>query len=182
MGRVSTILASLMRSGVGGALWPRASGPRLHRPRRGMGVLALAAVLVAPTTVVLSPSVVRAATTVSFSYTGSEQTYVVPSGVSSLHVVAVGAPGGSGYWNAGAGGHGAIVSGDLAVTPGETLYVEVGGPAATAGWATAAAAGTGAVAGATASMSTFPTVVVVVAPTFGHSPGQTPDRSTRGSS
>ncbi len=133
MGRVSTILASWMRSGVGGALWARASGPRLRRPRRGMGVLALAAVLVAPTTVILSPSVVRAATTVSFSYTGSEQTYLVPSGVSSLHVVAVGAPGGSGYWNAGAGGHGAIVSGDLAVTPGETLYVEVGG-AGGAGW------------------------------------------------
>jgi hypothetical protein len=71
---------------------------------------------------------------VTFSSTGAEQCYVVPSGVTELGVVAVGAPGNNGYTNgadvvpaAGLGADGAQVSGDLAVTPGEVLYVEVGG-------------------------------------------------------
>jgi hypothetical protein len=71
---------------------------------------------------------------VTFGFTGTEQCYVVPSGVSDAGVVAVGAPGTGGYTNgtgvvptAGLGADGAQVSGDIAVTPGEVLYVEVGG-------------------------------------------------------
>ena len=73
----------------------------------------------------------RAATdTVSFS-TG-EHAIVVPAGVTSLHAVAVGGQGGAvagGLPGAPplAGGFGAVVTGDIAVTPGETLYLEVGG-------------------------------------------------------
>jgi hypothetical protein len=72
----------------------------------------------------------------TFSYTGSEQCYAVPAGVMEVSVVAVGAPGGNGgTWHggrglvpgAGVGADGAQLSGDLAVTPGEVLYVEVGG-------------------------------------------------------
>jgi hypothetical protein len=59
-----------------------------------------------------------------FTYTGGEQTFMVPAGVSSVHVEAVGGRGGSG---SGGGGAPAEVTGELAVTPGETLYVEVGG-------------------------------------------------------
>jgi len=68
----------------------------------------------------------------TFPYTGTEQTYTVPAGITSVRVTAVGAPGGAG--NPGpdipgvAGGLGAEVTGDLAVTPGEVLFVEVGGP------------------------------------------------------
>jgi hypothetical protein len=71
---------------------------------------------------------------VAFGYTGAEQCYVVPAGVTEVRVVAVGAPGTDGYTNgrgvvpaAGLGGEGAQVSGVLAVTPAEVLYVEVGG-------------------------------------------------------
>jgi hypothetical protein len=65
-----------------------------------------------------------AATTQIFSYTGSEQTFTVPSGVSTIHVLAIGGQGGK----AGAsGGSGAEVQGNLSVKPGQTLYVEVGG-------------------------------------------------------
>jgi hypothetical protein len=68
---------------------------------------------------------------VTFSYTGAEQSYVVPARVSSVHVVAVGAPGGSGASSSGGAGgpgaDGAVASGDLAVAPGEVLFVEVGG-------------------------------------------------------
>ena len=65
------------------------------------------------------------AATASF-VTGAEQTFVVPAGVSSVHVVALGAPGASG---GASGGRGAWVSGDLPVAPGQTLFVEVGGKA-----------------------------------------------------
>lgn len=64
-----------------------------------------------------------------FSYTGVEQSYLVPSGVTSVHVVAVGAPGGGGTQIT--GGRGAVVSADLPVPQGQTvLYVEVGGTGA----------------------------------------------------
>jgi hypothetical protein len=71
---------------------------------------------------------------VTFTYTGGEQTYTVPAGVTSLQVQAVAANGGA---PAGAignpGGTGGMVIGELsvgagsAIKPGETLYVAVGG-------------------------------------------------------
>src|SRR5712671_2788747 len=67
--------------------------------------------------------------TVAFHPTGSEQAFLVPGGVRTVHVVAVGAHGGLGY--AGvmgtSGGLGALVSGDVPVAPGTSLFVEVGG-------------------------------------------------------
>ena len=68
---------------------------------------------------------------VTFSYTGAEQSYLVPPGVGAVQVAAIGAPGGTGQASGalvGAGGAGGEVTGNLAVTPGEVLYVEVGGP------------------------------------------------------
>jgi hypothetical protein len=61
--------------------------------------------------------------TCSFSPTGSEQTFAIPVGVSSVHVVATGASGGTTF--IGQGGAGAQVASDLAVTSGGTLFVEV---------------------------------------------------------
>ncbi len=60
----------------------------------------------------------------SFIYSGAEQTFTVPAGVFSVRVLAVG---GTGATAGAAGGLGAQVSADVGVTPGETLYVEVGG-------------------------------------------------------
>lgn len=66
------------------------------------------------------------------SNTGATGTYVVPAGITSLHVEAVGGKGGG--RPAGpvvspsrAGGFGAVVSGDIPVVPGQTLYVYVAG-------------------------------------------------------
>lgn len=64
------------------------------------------------------------ATTQTFSYTGAEQSFVVPSGVTKLRVLLVG---GSGAEGGVAGGAAAEVTADLEVTPGQTLYIEVGG-------------------------------------------------------
>jgi hypothetical protein len=60
-----------------------------------------------------------------FVGTAAEQVYTVPAGTTRIHVRAVG---GAGSQN---GGAGAVVDTDLLVTPGETLYVEVGG---SSGW------------------------------------------------
>lgn len=70
----------------------------------------------------------------TFLFNDDEQCYEVPAGVTSLDVVAVGAPGGVGGASTfpgaalpGAGANGARVTGQIAVTPGQLLYVEVGG-------------------------------------------------------
>lgn len=70
----------------------------------------------------------------SFSFTGAQQTWVVPAGLTTCTIRCWGAQGGSAgsgtdptftvLTNGGAGGY---ATGDLAVTPGETLYVFVGG-------------------------------------------------------
>lgn len=66
-------------------------------------------------------------TAVAFSYTGGNQSFVVPAGVTSVAVYAWGA-GGSGGGSGGeySGGSGGYISGTLATTPGETLTIIVG--------------------------------------------------------
>jgi hypothetical protein len=65
------------------------------------------------------------AETKTFKSTGKEQEFKVPAGVTSVSVTAVGAKGGEGHSGV-SGGFGALVSAQLTVTPGHTLYVEVG--------------------------------------------------------
>lgn len=73
-----------------------------------------------------SPAGSGGGTTTSYSYTGGTQTYVVPSGVTSVSVDVVGAKGENGNE---AGGNGGRVQATLTVTPGETLNIYVGGQA-----------------------------------------------------
>jgi hypothetical protein len=68
-----------------------------------------------------------AAETQTFAYTGSEQTFTVPAGVSSIQVLAIGGHGGNGGKGGAAGGAAAEVQGELSVKSGTVLYVEVGG-------------------------------------------------------
>jgi hypothetical protein len=63
-------------------------------------------------------------TDTTFSYTGADQSYTVPTGVYLLIVKMWGAGGGGN--GAGKGGGGAYVEGRLTVTPGETLTLIVG--------------------------------------------------------
>ena len=68
--------------------------------------------------------------TVAFTYTGGQQTYTVPTGVFTLSVDAIGGGGGYPYWQCGnavqyaAAGR---VQCKLNVTPGQVLYLYVGG-------------------------------------------------------
>jgi hypothetical protein len=67
-----------------------------------------------------------------FHFSGTEQCFVVPASVTSIHAVLLGGIGGTGFAHqegstAGTAGHGAQVTADVAVTPGESIYVEVAG-------------------------------------------------------
>ncbi|MSY17360.1 MAG: S8 family serine peptidase, partial [Actinobacteria bacterium] len=73
------------------------------------------------------PGIVQIASntmTNTFNYTGAVQTWTVPAGITSVYVEALGANGGLG---GGGSRGGARVQGTLAVTPGETLSIYVGG-------------------------------------------------------
>lgn len=82
----------------------------------------------------LFPASALAGTAVETYSTPGETPFVVPQGVNQIHIDAVGAPGDaivvSGGAGAGktaaAGGAGAEVQGDLSVSPGDVLYLEVG--------------------------------------------------------
>ena len=70
--------------------------------------------------------------TTTFSYTGAEQTYSVPAGITAVTITAVGAPGGADFGTA--GGHGASVTATVPLPRhATTLYVEVGGPGGAGG-------------------------------------------------
>jgi hypothetical protein len=71
-----------------------------------------------------TPSNASLLTANTFAYTGANQTFTVPLGVTSITVYAWGA-GGGGRTNT--GGAGAMIQGVLTVTPGETLNILVGG-------------------------------------------------------
>jgi len=83
----------------------------------------------APLAMVLIAAQPASAETTSFGFTGTEQTYTVPADVNSIHVVAVGAKGGRGAATGlpSSGGSGGRIEADLAVTPGQVLFITVGG-------------------------------------------------------
>ena len=64
---------------------------------------------------------------VTFNYTGAQQTWVVPAGVTSITVDVRGAGGVSIGGGNNSGGSGGCVQTTISVTPGETLYIYVGG-------------------------------------------------------
>jgi hypothetical protein len=75
-----------------------------------------------------------AATVKRFAFTGGQQFFAVPDGVTSLHVVAIGGRGGTGAANTTSpGGFGGVATADVKVTPGAILLVNVGGNGASPG-------------------------------------------------
>lgn len=72
---------------------------------------------------VKKPSVLNAYT---FNYTGAIQKFIVPNRVTSIQVNAIGAKGGTGARGQ-VGGAGANITTTLNVTPGQVLYIVVGG-------------------------------------------------------
>ena len=75
--------------------------------------------------------------TATFSFTGGIQTFTVPQGITSLNITCYGASGANAIGaGAGTGGLGAMTSGTLSVTPGQTINIFVGGAGTNAagGW------------------------------------------------
>lgn len=112
---------------------------RVGRPSRvvaavialGMTVAASIAVVAPAYAATTDPTCTQTASQVlcsqTFTFTGAEQEYVVPAGITSMSTQVVGAAGGTRTGNNRPAGRGAVVTGQFAVTPGETLFVEVGG-------------------------------------------------------
>jgi LPXTG-motif cell wall-anchored protein len=74
-----------------------------------------------------------------YNSTGAEQTFAVPTGVTSLDVTAIGGAGGAGSgsydqaWPGGSGGAGGMATATVSVTPSSTVFVEVGATGGTGG-------------------------------------------------
>jgi hypothetical protein len=109
----------------------RLSEPACRRARTGLGAIGAvlaASALATSTSAAATPPIV----TETFASTSAEQSFTVPLGVSSVRVNAIGAPGEAGRFGFngtdGAGGAGADVVGQLPVSTGDVLYVEVAAP------------------------------------------------------
>jgi hypothetical protein len=77
------------------------------------------------------PAAATADATAKFGYTGQATTWQVPAGVTSVKFEAAGGTAGNFSANVVGGGFGADLTGTLAVTPGETLVIAVGGSGST---------------------------------------------------
>ena len=98
-----------------------------HRGPFRRGALAL-------TTALLLPMSTALATTLTFNHTGTEQTWTVPAGITSATFDLHGAQGGTAFdASFGAGGLGGRATATLALTPGETIEIRVGGQGTTVG-------------------------------------------------
>lgn len=101
--------------------------------RRGLQTVVSAAALVMPMALSAPPAGAALPTgcaqngaMVTCTYTAGDNAFTVPAGVTSINVLAIGAPGEAVLGTA--GGFGSQVSATLAVTPGSTLHAVVGGP------------------------------------------------------
>ncbi len=101
-----------------------------------LGGAAAGAALLPVVSSIVAPGPVEAQSPVApgsqtFSFTGTEQTFTVPAGVTSVTIDASGAEGAraiDGFGNpTGAGGQGGFVRATIPMTPGETLFINVGG-------------------------------------------------------
>ena len=91
----------------------------------------LATYLYSPRLSLFTPTFLRAESTVLY-YTGAPQTFVVPAGATMLQIDACGAEGGKGA--SGVSARGGYIQSRIPATPGQTLFVYVGGSGNTAGY------------------------------------------------
>jgi hypothetical protein len=116
------------------------NGHRLSWPGRAPVLIAIALLVALSAALVRAPAAGAlpigcaasgSVVTCTYTATGSEQTFVVPAGISSVAATAIGAPGANGGTTGGGtvglAGAGAMASATLSVTAGATLYLEVGG-------------------------------------------------------
>jgi hypothetical protein len=112
--------------GGGGSSWTGTlSSPSFTAgTRTGNGLLIISYSFGATNT---SGPLVSGSSALTFSFTGSTQSYTVPSCVNSITFNVQGAKGGAGTPITSSGGNGGGVSGIMTVTPGQVLQINVGG-------------------------------------------------------
>lgn len=96
--------------------------------------LGKATALLPVVTSIVAPTPLQAQTvsgSATFTFTGEVQTFTVPAGVTSMAITAQGAEGGTGGISNSGSGLGGLVNATLAVTPGSTLNIFVGGQGGT---------------------------------------------------
>ena len=96
----------------------RCRGGFLAALAAGAAAVGVAGLLADVSAAALPPGCGQSGLTVTCTYTSGSNAFVVPAGVSSIHVVAVGGVG-SGVTGGAGGGHGAVVSGDVAAITGQ---------------------------------------------------------------
>ena len=89
------------------------------------GIPQVATITVTP---VYSPAGPPTPIVTNFNFTGAVQTFVVPAGITSVNIKSWGAQGNSNALSV-TGGLGGYAEGNLAVTPGQTLFINTGGGA-----------------------------------------------------
>jgi Glycine rich protein len=134
-----------MRGAVGGSLGNR----RRRRLAGGLPAAGLVAALLIPVAVGVAPQVAAAdptlaTQTLTFGFTGGPQSFTVPPGVTS---VTFDLTGGQGQGKddgsiGGGGGEGGEATDTMAVTPGTTYQIYVGGSGDSGGWNGGAIGGT----------------------------------------
>lgn len=122
--------------------------PAFLRGRRHVAAALVVSTVALSGAIQTAGEVVQAASTVTqtFSYTGSTQTFTVPAGVTSLTVTMKGGQGGRGgtdYGTPNSGGYQGVVTGTIAVTPGQQITVAVGGGGAAGAQGGSAPGGSG---------------------------------------
>ncbi|CAN7145333.1 fibronectin type III domain-containing protein [Microbacterium sp. LjRoot45] len=128
---------------------------RFARATAATGVIALlSASLIA--TAAAPASAAPVTTTTTYNYTGSTASFVVPAGVTAISLTMLGGLGGNGGADAtpapAVGSYRGVVTGSVAVTPGQTITIAVGsggttGTSSTSGAAAAPAGGNNPLAG-----------------------------------
>ncbi len=118
---------AVLKFSDGARLGPiRGFGSAPGRVRLGVATVGMCALSVLALAPVAGAAACKTGTA-AFSSCGAEQCYLVPVGVTSVQISAIGAPGGG----ASSGeGFGAAVGAVVPVSSGQTLYVEVGGAGA----------------------------------------------------
>lgn len=119
------------------------SPPLLRWNALGLSLLMLVGMVAVQLAIAVATSAPASAATsgaVTFSFTGSAQSWQVPAGITAISVDARGSQGGGGWTNSGLGGR---VTSTLPVTPGETLGVYVGGTNGFNGGGASSGSGTG---------------------------------------
>lgn len=118
--------------------------------------LGKAAALLPVVTSIVAPTPLQAQTVsgnATFTFTGDVQTFTVPTGVTSMVITAQGAEGGNGGTSVSGAGFGGLVSATLAVTPGSTLSIFVGGQGGTGTFASGAGGFNGGAPGGVGSLA-----------------------------